>query len=142
MELRTPPPEAIVIRPDTWTEPFWAAAAEHRLVCARCADCGRYRMPPGPFCPACRSQALEWPELGGRGTIFSYTVVHHPVTAALRDAVPYAVAAVTLPDAPGARLVGNLVGIDSETLGIGLEVQVEWADIREGVSVPRFRPVR
>ena len=141
MELRTPPDEMIRIQPDRWTEPFWNAAAEHRLVCARCSDCGRYRLPPGPFCPDCRSQAVEWPELAGRGTIFTYTVVHHPVAPALREAVPYAVAAVTLPDAPGARLIGNVVGIDSEALDVGLAVQVEWADIREGVAIPRFRPV-
>jgi uncharacterized OB-fold protein len=141
VELRTPPPETINIRPDQWTEPFWTAAAEHRLVCARCAACKTYRMPPSPFCPRCRSQEIEWPELRGRGTVFTYTIVHHPVLPALSEHVPYAVAAVTLPDAPGTRLVGNVVGVDSEDLAVGMEVQVEWADIRDGVTVPRFRPV-
>jgi uncharacterized OB-fold protein len=37
--------------------------------------------------------------------------------------------------------VGNVVGVDSEDLAVGMEVQVEWADIRDGVTVPRFRPV-
>jgi uncharacterized OB-fold protein len=139
MELRTPPDELITIRPDKWTEPFWAAASEHRLICARCSRCETYRMPPGPFCPRCRSQEIEWQELCGRGTVFTYTVVHHPVLPALRDHLPYAVAAVRLPDAGGVRLLGNVVGIDSEDLTVGLDVYIDWADIRPGVTVPRFR---
>ncbi len=141
MELRTPPDDFIQINPDQWTEPFWAAAAQHRLVCARCRQCRTYRMPPSPFCPRCRSQELDWPELSGEGTVFTYTVVHHPVMPALQDCVPYAVAAVTLPDADGVRLLGNMVGINSEDLNVGLAVKVVWADIREGLSLPRFEPV-
>jgi uncharacterized OB-fold protein len=98
-------------------------------------------MPPGPFCPRCRSQALDWPELSGRGSLFTYTVVHHPVLPVLADCVPYAVAAVRLEGGDGVRLVGNLVGIDAEDIRVGMPVDLEWADIRPGVSVPRFRPV-
>jgi uncharacterized OB-fold protein len=140
MELRTPPVEFVAIQPDQWTEPFWEAASQHRLVCARCAQCGTYRMPPSPFCPRCRSQQIEWEQVSGRGTVFTYTVVHHPVLPTLSDHVPYAVAVVRLPDAGGVRLLGNVVGMDSEDLTVGLPVRVVWADIREGVSVPRFEP--
>jgi uncharacterized OB-fold protein len=97
-------------------------------------------MPPSPFCPGCRSQAVEWLELSGRGTIFTYTVVHHPVMADLAGSVPYAVAAVELEGAPGVRLLGNMVETDAEAISVGMPVEVQWADIREGVSVPRFRP--
>jgi uncharacterized OB-fold protein len=138
VELKMPPPELVNINPDQWTAPFWAAAAEHRLVCAQCRNCGRYRMPPGPFCPRCRSQEVDWPQLSGRGTVYTYTIVTHAVAPALRDHVPYAVAAVSLPDADGVRLLGNVVGVDSDDLAVDLPVQVEWADIRDGVSVPRF----
>jgi uncharacterized OB-fold protein len=138
MELKVPPPESITINPDQWTTPFWEAAAKHQLVCARCRNCGRFRMPPGPFCPRCRSQEVDWPELSGRGTVFTYTIVTHPVLPSLRDHVPYAVAAVTLPGADGARLLGNVVGMDSDVLAVDLPVLVHWADISKGVSVPRF----
>jgi uncharacterized OB-fold protein len=140
MELRTPPAEFVAIQPDQWTKPFWEAASQHRLICARCSQCGTYRMPPSPFCPRCRSQQIEWEQISGRGTIFTYTVVHHPVLPALSDHVPYAVAVVRLPDAGGVRLLGNVVGMDSEELAVGLPVRVVWADIRDGVSVPRFEP--
>jgi uncharacterized OB-fold protein len=140
MELHVPPAEWIKIQPDQWSKPFWTAASEHRLVCGQCVDCKTYRMPPSPFCPRCRSQEVHWQELTGRGTIFTYTVIHHPVLPMLSRSVPYAVAAVTLPDAGGVRLLGNLVGVDSEDLAVGMEVRVEWADLDAGFSVPRFRP--
>jgi uncharacterized OB-fold protein len=138
VELKVPPPELADIKPDRWTAPFWKAAAEHRLVCARCRICGRFRMPPGPFCPRCRSQEVDWPELTGPGTVFTYTVVIHPVLPILRDHVPYAAAVVTLPDADGARLIGNLVGMDSDEVRVEMPVEVQWADVGPGISVPRF----
>ncbi len=140
MELHTPPPEWIHINPDHWTQPFWEAAADHRLVCARCGVCGTFRLPPSPFCPRCQSQEVEWPELSGRGTVFTYTIVHHPVLPDLVESVPYAVAAVDLEEAIGVRLLGNLVGIDSADIRVGMAVELEWADVRAGLSVPRFRP--
>jgi uncharacterized OB-fold protein len=97
-------------------------------------------MPAGPFCPQCRSQEVEWPELSGHGTVFTYTIVMHPVLPSLRECVPYAVAAVTLPDAGGVRLLGNIVQMDSDQLAVDLPVKVQWADIADGVSVPRFAP--
>lgn len=141
LELRTPPPDFVEIHPDQWTQPFWDAAAEHRLVCARCIRCRRLRMPPSPFCPHCQSQEIQWSELSGRGVIFTFTVVHHPVMPELVEAVPYAVAAVDLEGAKGIRLLGNVISVDSEGLRVGLPVQIEWADVRPGISVPRFRPI-
>jgi hypothetical protein len=127
VELKVPPAELIKINPDRWTAPFWAAAENHQLVCARCRSCGRFRMPPGPFCPQCRSQEVDWPELSGHGNVFTYTVVAHPVLAGLKDCVPYAVAVVTLNDAGGVRLLGNVVEMDSDQLEVGLPVAVKWS---------------
>ena len=140
MELLTPPDDFISVVPDQWTQPFWDAATEHRLVCARCRNCGKFRLPPGPFCPRCQSQEIEWAELSGRGTVFTYTIVYHPVLPALLDRVPYTVAAVHLEGAEGVRLLGNLIGLDSDDVRVDMAVELEWADVREGLSVPRFRP--
>lgn len=140
MELKVPPAELFPINPDQWTAPFWAAAAEHRLVCARCGSCGRFRMPPSPFCPRCRSQALDWQELSGEGHVYTYTIVTHPVLPSLQDHVPYAAAAVSLADADGVRLIGNMVGLDSDAITVDMPVRVEWADATTGIAIPRFRP--
>ena len=77
--------------------------------------------------------------MSGRGIVFSYTIVHHPGSAALREHVPYNVVVVELPDAGGARLVSNLVGIAPEDIYIGMPVTVIWEEGAEGFVLPHFK---
>ena len=128
------------LHPDRWTQPFWDATADHRLVIHQCAACGTLRHPPGPFCWKCRSRDSQWADVAGLGTVFSFTVVRHAMTPAAKDAVPYVVALVTLDDAPGVRPITNIVGIEPGEVRIGLPVQVVWDDVRPGTTVPRFAP--
>jgi uncharacterized OB-fold protein len=134
------PRELAVLTPDSWTEPFWVAAAQHRLVVPRCTSCGTYRMPPSPFCFVCRAQDVEWVEQEGTGLVYSFTVIRHAVVPLMRDSLPYVVAVVELPGAGGVRLVANLVGVDPSAVEIGMPVTVVWDDVDEGVAVPRFTP--
>lgn len=133
-----PPVEIAALTPDSWTEPFWVAAAEHRLVVPRCTRCGTYRMPPSPFCYACQAQGIEWVEQTGDGIVYSYTVIRHAVVPIMRDTLPYVVAVVELPDAGGVRLVANLVDLDPDAVDIGMPVSVVWDDVDAGVAIPRF----
>ena len=138
--LRVPPEGMIQLAPDEWTAPFWEAAAKHRLVVPRCTACGTYRFPPSPFCWRCRAQAIDWVERPGRGIVYSYTVVWHPILPDLADSVPYAPAVVELPDTDGVRVVGALVDAAPSDARIGLPVELVWRDVRDGVSVPPWRP--
>ncbi|HVM65747.1 MAG TPA: Zn-ribbon domain-containing OB-fold protein [Acidimicrobiales bacterium] len=138
---QVPPQSLGALHPDAFTEPFWRAAAEHRLTCAQCASCGAFRMPPTAFCPRCRSQEVTWAELSGRGTVFSFTVARHALTPDLAGSLPYVVAVVDLEGAPGARLVANVVGTEVEDVRIGMPVEVVWEDVEGSpVSLYRFRP--
>ena len=40
--------------------PYWAAARQRELRFQRCADCRRWRHPPGPLCPTCGSARSAW----------------------------------------------------------------------------------
>ena len=137
--MRAPSGEHVVLNPDRWTEPFWAAAEQEVLRVPRCTSCGTFRMPPGPFCPACRSQDVEWVDLPGTGEVFTWTVVRHAVVPFLRDAVPFVIAVVALDGAPGARLIANLV--DVADVSIGQRVRVVWHHTPHGPVVPRFTPL-
>jgi uncharacterized protein len=128
------------IGPDTWTAPYWKAARDHRLVAAKCASCGRFRMPPTPFCPNCLSQDTDWPNLSGNATVYSYTIVRHAVVPDLRDSVPYVLGIVDLDDAPGVRMMTNIVDCDPETVRVGQPVQVVWDDVTDDLTIPRFGP--
>ncbi|WP_181779576.1 Zn-ribbon domain-containing OB-fold protein [Pseudonocardia pini] len=132
------PAEIVQITTDAYTEPFWLAAKEDRLVAPKCADCGTFRLPPTPFCPECRSKAVDWTELSGRAEVFSYSVVHG--FPGLPD-ITLVAAVLDLPDAPGARLIGNIVDVDPAVVHIGMPVTVQFSTISDGWKVPQFRPL-
>jgi uncharacterized OB-fold protein len=137
---RALPGEHVHITTDPWTEPFWQAAKESRLVAAQCGECQTFRMPPTPFCPNCQSQNTLWPQLSGRGTVYSYAVCNRSPFPGVEDFV-YIPVVVELDDAPGIRLVSNLIDMDPATVSIGMAVSVDWNPITEGWQQPVFRAV-
>jgi uncharacterized OB-fold protein len=135
-----PPADVVVLTTNASTQPFWDAAAQHRLVVPRCTSCGTSRMPPSPFCWRCRSQDVEWVEHDGRGELYSFTVIRHAVIPDVRDALPFVAGVVELPGTGGCRVVGDVVDVDPADVRIGMAVELVWYDVREGTSVPCFRP--
>jgi uncharacterized OB-fold protein len=121
------------------TKPFWDATAEGRLVLPRCAACEAFVWYPRAFCPRCGS-AVEWVDASGRGTVYSFTVVHRGGQGPYRDAMPYVLAYVELDEGP--RLLTNLVDCDVESLRIGEPVRAVFDPTGEGPALVRFRPVR
>ena len=135
---KTSPSELFTLVVDQWSEPFWNACRDHRLVVPQCSECGLTRFPPGPFCPACRSQDITWLELPGTGTIYTYTVVSRSITPEMDDSIPYAPAVVQLDGAEGRRLITCIVNTPVERIEVGARVRVWWEDREDGVTVPRF----
>jgi hypothetical protein len=134
-----PPAEIIWLTPSPSTEPFWAAAAEHRLVVPRCTSCGTFRFPPSPFCWKCRAQDVEWVEHDGNATVYSFTVIRHAVVPQVAEVLPLIAAVVELPNTDGCRVIADIVGCEPGDVRIGMPVQLDWYDVREGTSVPVFR---
>jgi uncharacterized OB-fold protein len=120
MELARPYP-----RPDRDTAPFWEAQRNHELRLQRCSGCGTFRFPVTPLCPACRSFDFDWAPCSGRGTIYSYTVVHHQTHPAFP--VPYTIVLVELEEGP--RLIGQLHGAPGAAISIDALARVEWEDV-------------
>jgi uncharacterized OB-fold protein len=132
------PSDYVRITTNPITEPFWQAAKEHRLVAPKCSACGTFRLPPTPFCPECQSADVDWVELSGRAVIYSFAVVHGFPGMPDVTLVPVV---VDLPDAPGARLVSNLVDVNPAEVEIGQELTVDFHPITEGWMLPVFRLV-
>ena len=76
--------------------PYWEAAAEGRLLLQCCAACGKVRHYPRLLCDSCYSDAVDWKEASGRGTIHSWTVAHHAFHPAFAAELPYALVTVDL----------------------------------------------
>jgi uncharacterized protein len=127
---------------DDTVQAFWDAALEGRLVAPKCTRCGTFVLPPAPFCFSCQGQEFEWTELPGTGTVFSFTVVRHPLNPALAAVVPYVSAIVDLDgtQGAGARMIVNLVDVDPESVKIGDKVRVRFDKMTDEYAVPHFVP--
>jgi uncharacterized protein len=120
-------------QPTPETQPFWDAAAQGRLLIKRCTACGEVHHYPRPLCPFCFSDATEWRESSGRGTIYSYSVMR-------RVSVPYAIAYVTLDE--GVTMMTNIVDCDLNAIKIGQKVKVVFKPTEGGPAVPTFAPAQ
>jgi uncharacterized OB-fold protein len=124
-------------RPDKLTAPFWEGCKQGELRLQRCANCGAYRLPPRPICAQCLSHESEWVASGGRGRVWSWTIIHPPVLPAFQDDVPYSVVVVELDE--GVRLVSNLVDVPAAEIRADLPVQVVFEPVTEDVTLPKFK---
>ncbi|HEX5587852.1 MAG TPA: Zn-ribbon domain-containing OB-fold protein [Acidimicrobiia bacterium] len=128
---------------DETTQPFWDAALEGRLLGYRCSTCGTFVMPPKPYCFTCQGTDFAWVELPGTGTVYTFTIVRHPLSPALAEVVPFAAGVIELDgtQGAGARMIANIVDVDLDTLQIGTRVKVVFDTVSDTLAVPRFAPV-
>lgn len=125
---------------DDETRTFWHGCHDHRLMLQRCTHCGHVRFPPTHFCSKCGSDAVEWFQASGRGRVFSWIVVRHPVPRDVYAAdVPYVVALVTLEE--GVRIPSNIVGVAPEAVRADMPVRVIFREATPEITLPVFEPI-
>jgi uncharacterized OB-fold protein len=115
---------------------YWDGLREHRILVRRCGTCMRHRFPPMPACPHCGTPGGEIVELDGRGSVYSWIVVHRAFNAAFATDVPYTIATVEL--VPGCRTVARLD--DVATVTADLTVVARFVDHEDWTEL-RFGPV-
>ncbi|MFI0405852.1 Zn-ribbon domain-containing OB-fold protein [Actinomadura sp. 3N508] len=138
-EVRSPvlPATPPVTTPDT--AEFWKATTEGTFLGRRCDDCGSAIWYPRPICPFCHGSNTRWEEFSGRGSVYSYSVVHR-AGGAWKGVTPYVLAYVELEEGP--RVMTNIVDCDVTKVAIGDAVEVVFEDTGNGSALPRFRPVQ
>jgi uncharacterized OB-fold protein len=120
---------------DHLNKPFWDAARERRLVVQTCTACGDAHFPPAPVCPACLSDAQEWKDAAGTGTLESWVAFHRAYWDGVRDDLPYDVCLVRLTEGP--LLVSNLTG-PTAAAKLGAPVRVVFEPVTETITLPKF----
>lgn len=126
---------------DDLSQPFWEAAKQQQLVVQRCRECGYFNHPPRPACDACQSPQLHFEPVSGRGTIYSFTVMHQPNVAGFEDQIPYLNLLVELDEQPRLFMVANLPAVAEGKIQIGGRVEVYFEEVSADVTLPQFRPV-
>lgn len=118
------------------TGEFWAAVDRGELLRPVCRRCGRSFFTPQVVCPFCRSPEWGYEPSSGRGTVYSYTVVHRPPEPAFDS--PYVPAIVDV--AEGWSLLTWIVGCPPGDVRIGMDVQVRFTPGPDGALLPAFAP--
>ncbi|MHB8464464.1 MAG: Zn-ribbon domain-containing OB-fold protein [Acidimicrobiales bacterium] len=116
--------------------PFWAAAADDRLVLPWCRSCNTAIWYPRTICPTCHGRDIEWREASGRGVIHSFTVSYRG-TGPWAEHVPYLIAYVELDEGP--RVLTNIVGAVPHEVRIGDPVEAIFEPAGD-TRILRFRP--
>jgi hypothetical protein len=121
---------ALEIPMDAWTKPFWDGTKQGKILIPHCTDCGTFRWPPGPFCPACRSQNTGWQE-AGQGYVYSFTIIRNA------EGTSHVPALIEFPQAGGVRLISAIVDTPLDAIQIGAKVKQSWAAAGDA-AVPVF----
>ena len=115
-----------------------------RLSGNKCSSCGKVFFPRRVICPDCFSDnTLTEFELGSKGKIYTYTVVHYPSPAGIE--APYAYGYVDLPES-NIRVFSLFTESNPENLKIGMNVELVIEKIltnKDGTEIIgyKFRPV-
>lgn len=128
-----PLPEATPV-----SQPFWDGLAERKVRIQWSPSAG-WVFYPRTLAPGTLADDLEWREISGAGTLYTYTVAERPVAPPWTNEVPQFPAVVEWDEGP--RFSTELVDADPSELRIGMRVEPVFCD--EGdVTLLRYRPVR
>jgi uncharacterized OB-fold protein/acyl dehydratase len=114
---------------------WWEGVERGEVLIQKCADCGKLRHPPRPMCPQCQSTKWTGQKASGRGTIYSYTVLHYPKFPGYE--FPLACGLIELEE--GTRLVTNIVGCEPDEIRIGLPGKIVVEQVDDDMHLPVFR---
>jgi uncharacterized OB-fold protein len=129
---------------DPVTAPFFAGAARGELLIPRCASCAAFVWYPADAC-SCGARSPEWTRVSGRGTLFSWALVHRAFLPAFADKVPFVTALVALEEDAGVRIPTYIVDARPESLVADQAVVVDFRPLSfstvpgKSVMVPMFK---
>jgi hypothetical protein len=125
--------------PTPVTKPFWDGLREHKVKIQYSPSADRYIFYPRILAPGTLADDLEWREVSGAGTLYTFTVADRPTAPPWADALPQFLAIVELDEGP--RLSTELVDADPDTLRVGMRVKAVFNDYPEqDITLLRFAP--
>ena len=117
---------------------FWEGCRQGELRVQKCSHCSHIRH-LSPACPQCLKAEHEWVAASGRGTVYSWIVVHQRYNRAFEEDLPYNVTIVELDEGP--RMVTSLVDVENQDIKAGTSVEVVFDRVTEEITLPKFKRI-
>ena len=132
-------PQPPLPQPTEHTQPFWTACAN-----AKSASNTRPRPTNGSSTrartpPPTLADDLEWRDIPGAGTLYTYTIARRPTAAEFAGQAPQIIAVVELDEGP--RLTSTLVNVDERDIRVGMRLQPVFDDVDEHTTLLRYEPL-
>ncbi|MBW1882060.1 MAG: OB-fold domain-containing protein [Deltaproteobacteria bacterium] len=121
------------------SRPFWEALTRHEVQIQQCSACHAWIYYPRTCCPRCLSPELEWKQISGTGTLYSFTIARRPTAPFWADELPQLIAMVELDEGP--RLTSTLCNVEEDAIRVGMRLQPVFDDIADKtVTLLRYEP--
>ncbi|OBK93606.1 Zn-ribbon domain-containing OB-fold protein [Mycobacterium sp. 1165178.9] len=128
-----------VPEPTPVSQPFWDGLAQHRILVQYSPSSQRYVFYPRLLAPGTLADDLEWREIDGAGTLYTFTIAHRPTGPPWQDVLPQLLAVVQVDAGP--KFSTELVDVDPRDIRIGMRVEPVFYDLpEEGITLLKYRP--
>jgi uncharacterized protein len=124
--------------PSHVTAPYWNGLKEGRIRIQHCLECGGWVFYPRSHCNHCLADRLEWREVTGDATLYTFTIARQPTSPHFADDVPQLLAVIEL--AGGIRMTTTLVDVDEADIRVGMKLEPCFDRASDDVTLLRFRP--
>ncbi len=127
--------------PTPVSRPFWDGLAEGRILVQYSPSLGEHVFYPRTLAPGTLADDLEWREIDGGGSLYTFTVADRPTAPPWTDHVPQVLAVVEWDAGP--RISTELVDVDPAELRVGQRVRPVFCPADDGsVTLLRYTLLR
>lgn len=125
--------------PEGWilTRPFWEATKNGKLMIQYDPDVGKYQFYPRSVSVYTGRRNLEWREVSGKGTLYSFTETH-VAPPGFEDLAPYMIGVIELDE--GVRMMTPLENLTVDEAELGMRMRVCWQRLSADITYPAFEP--
>ena len=125
--------------PTPTTQPFWDALRQHTIRIQYSPSSDRYVFYPRVLAPGTLVDDLQWREISGAGTLYTFTVSYRAVSPHFADDVPQILAVVQWDEGP--RFSTEIINAEPDGLRVGMRVKPVFTDDPGGaVTMLRYEP--
>lgn len=128
-------------RPTPTTEPFWQGLRERRVRLQYSPSSDQWVFYPRSHAPLTLADDLEWRDVSGDGTLYTYTIARRPTSPDFAGEEPQIIAVVELDEGP--RLTTTLVNVAEDEIEVGMRLSPVFEDAEGGeITLLRYELAR
>ena len=123
------------------TQSFWDGLREGRVRIQYSPSTDQWVFYPRSVAPLTLADDLEWRDISGAGTLYTYTIARRPTAPDFAGAEPQIIAVVELDEGP--RLTTTLVQVEEADITVGMRLRPVFEHQErdgEAVTLLRYAP--